>query len=118
MRVVERAGNEIWIDVRTHTAHIDQPIGRDLLSEKQKCKACGQTNGYDLNRLDQGMTPVVLEQHGRTTPGAQATLQRLLNHRTHLLVWQRLVAYSTAKSQASSELWAPLASILLRAAWQ
>ena len=33
-----------WIDVRIHTAHVDQPIGRDLLREElQKRRAYGQT---------------------------------------------------------------------------
>ena len=64
------------------------------------------------------MIPVVLEQHGRTAPGAQALFQRRLHHRTHTLVRQGTCAYSTAKRQASSELWAPLSCILLRAAWQ
>ena len=64
------------------------------------------------------MVPVVLEQHGRTAPGAQALFQRLLHHRTQTLVRQGLAAYSAAKRQASSELWAPLSCILLRAAWQ
>ena len=54
------------------------------------------------------MVPVVLEQHGRTAPGAQALFQRLLHHRTQTLVRQGTAAYSAAKRQASSELWAPL----------
>ena len=106
------------VDVRIHTAHIEQPIGRDLLREElTKCRAYGQ-QGFDLNKLEQGMVPVVLEQHGRTAPGAQALFQRLLHHRTHTLVRQGTCAYSAAKRQASSELWAPLSCILLRAAWQ
>ena len=64
------------------------------------------------------MIPAVLEQHGRTAPGAQALFQRLLHHRIQALVRQGLAAYSSAKRQASSELWAPLSCILLRAAWQ
>ena len=115
VHIIEPAGTEIWIDVRIHTAHVDQPIGRDLLrEEQQKCRAYGQ-QGYDINKLDQGMIPVVLEQHGRTAPGAQAFFQRIMHHRT-TLVRQGLAAYSTAKRQASSELWAPLSCILLRAA--
>ena len=118
VHIIEPAGTEIWIDVRIHTAHVDQHIGRDLLREEhQKCRAYGQ-HGFDLNKLDQGMVPVVLEQHGRTAPGAQALFQRLLHHRTQTLVRQGTAAYSAAKRQASSELWAPLSCILLRAAWQ
>ena len=37
---------------------------------------------------------------------------------TQNLVRQGAAAYSNPKCQASSELWAPLACILLRAAWQ
>ena len=118
VHIIEPAGTEIWIDVRIHTAHVDQHIGRDLLREEhQKCRAYGQ-HGFDLNKLEQGMVPVVLEQHGRTAPGAQALFQRLLHHRTQTLVRQGIAAYSAAKRQASSELWAPLSCILLRAAWQ
>ena len=74
--IIEPAGSEIWIDVRIHTAHIDQPIGRDLLREEHtKCRAYGQ-QGFDINRLEQGMIPVVLEQHGRTAPGAQAAVPK------------------------------------------
>ena len=114
VHIIEPAGSEIWIDVRIHTAHIDQPIGRDLLREEHtKCRAYGQ-QGFDINRLEQGMIPVVLEQHGRTAPGAQALFQRLLHHRTHTLVRQGTCAYSAAKRQASSELWAPLSCILLQ----
>ena len=118
VHIIEPAGSEIWIDVRIHTAHADQSIGRELLREEhQKCRGYGQ-HGYDINRLEQGMIPVVLEQHGRTAPGAQALFQRLLHHRTQALVRQGLAAYSSAKHQASSELWAPLSCNLLRAAWQ
>ena len=118
VHIIEPTGSDIWIDVRIHTAHVEQPIGRDLLREEHiKCRAYGQ-QGFDINRLEQGMIPVVLEQHGRTAPGAQALFQRLLHHRTHTLVRQGTCAYSTAKRQASSELWAPLSCILLRAAWQ
>ena len=118
VHIIEPAGTEIWIDVRIHMAHVDQPISRDLLrEEQQKCRTYGQ-QGFDTNKLDQGMVPVVLEQHGRTAPGAQALFQRLLHHRTQTLVRQGTAAYSAAKRQASSELWAPLSCILLRAAWQ
>ena len=78
---IEPTGSETWIDVRIHTAHVDQPIGRNLLrQEQQNCRAYGQTSGYDINRLDQGVIPA----------GAQALFQRLLHHRTQSLVRQRL----------------------------
>ena len=92
---------------------------RELLQEEQtKCRAYGQRHGYDLNQLDLGMIPVVLEQYGRTAPGAHAIFQRLIHHRTQLLVRQGLAPYSRAKRQACTEMWAPLACLLLRAAWQ
>ena len=97
----------------------DLPVTRELLREEQaKCRSYGQRHGYDLNQLDQGMIPVVLEQYGRTAPGAHAIFQRLIHHRTQLLVRQGLAPYSQAKRQASDEMWVPLACLLLRAAWQ
>ena len=36
VHIIEPAGTEIWIDVRIHTAHVDQPIGRDLLREEHQ----------------------------------------------------------------------------------
>ena len=100
VHTIEPTGSEIWIDVRMHTAHVDQPIRREFLKgERQKRRAYGQ-HGYDLNRLDHGMIPLVLEQHGRTAPGAQALFQRLLHRRTQTLVRQGLAAYSAAKLRA------------------
>ena len=63
------------------------------------------------------MIPVVLEQYGRTAPGAQAILNRIINHRLQLLVRQG-TPFSFAKRTASSELWGPLSCTLLKAAWQ
>ena len=82
-----------------------------------KCRAYGQREGYNLQALDRGMTPVVLEQFGRTAPGAQAIFNRIINHRLQLLVRQG-TPYSFAKRTASSELWGPVSYTLLRAAWQ
>ena len=64
------------------------------------------------------MIPVVFEQYGRTAPGAHASFQRLIHHRAQLLVRQGFAAYSHAKRQANTDMWAPLACLLLRAAWQ
>ena len=47
-----------------------------------------KTHGYDIDRMDQGVILVVLKQHGRMAPGAQALFHRLLHHRTQLLVRQ------------------------------
>ena len=122
VHIIEPAGSELWLDVRIHTVHVDQPIGRDLFSLREEHRNVVPMvltiHGYDLNRLDQGMVPVVLEQHGRTAPRPQAIFQKLLQHRTQLLVLPGLAANSTAKRQANSELRAPLVCILLRAPWQ
>ena len=77
----------------------------------------GQRNGYNLQALEKGMTLVVLEQFGRTAPGAQAIFNRIINHRHQLLVRQGM-PFSHAKRVASSEVWGPISSTLLRAAWQ
>ena len=91
---------------------------RNFLREEQtKCKAYGQKNGYNLQAFDKGMTPVVPEQFGRTAPGAQAIFNRIINHRLQLLVRQGM-PFSYAKTIASSKLWGPISSTLLRAAWQ
>ena len=83
VHIIEPSGSEIWTDARTHTACVDQPIGRDLLKEEQqKCRAYGQTTGYDINRPDQGMIPV--------SAPAKALFQRLLHHCTQSLVRQGL----------------------------
>ena len=63
------------------------------------------------------MTPVVLEQYGRTAPGAQAIFNRIIYHRLQLLVRQG-TPYSFAKRTASSELWGPISCTVMRAAWQ
>ena len=119
LHVIEPTGSELWLDVRIHTVAPGLPVTRELLREEQtKCRAYGQRHGYDLNQLDRGLIPVVLEQCGHTAPGAHAIFQRLIHHRTQLLVRQGLASYSHAKRQASSEMWAPLACLLLRAAWQ
>ena len=119
LRIIEPKGSELWLDVRIHTVAPNVPVTRELLREEQtKCRSYGQRHGYDLNQLERGMIPVVLEQYGRTAPGAHAIFQRLIHHRTQLLVRQGLAPYSQAKKQASTEMWAPLACLLLRAAWQ
>ena len=114
LHIIEPTGSELWLDVRIHTVAQGLPVTRELLREEQtKCRAYGQRHGYDLNQLDRGMIPVVLEQYGRTAPGAHAIFQRLIHHRTQLLVRQGLAPYSHAKRQACTEMWAPLACLLL-----
>ena len=79
--------------------------------------AYGQRDGFNLQALEKGMTPVVLEQYGRTAPGAQAIFNCIINHRLQLLVRQG-IPFSFAERTASSELWGPISCTLLRAAWQ
>ena len=85
-------------------------------SEKNKPNA-RHKDGYNLQALDKGMTSVVLEQFGRTAPGAQAIFNRIIHHRLQLLVRQG-PPFSYAKRVASSELSGPISNTMLRAAWQ
>ena len=118
VHIIELQGSELWLDVKIHTVGPELPVARELLREEMtKCRAYGQRDGYNLQALERGMTPVVLEQFGRTAPGAQAIFNRIINHRLQLLVRQGMT-YSFAKRTASSELWSPLSCTLLRAAWQ
>ena len=78
-------------------------VAKELLREEQtKCKACGQKNGYNLQALDRGMTPVVLEQLGRTAPGAQAIFKRIINHCLQFLVRQGSPSHMQRASPAPS----------------
>ena len=118
VRIIEPQGSELWLDVKIHTVNVDLDVSRELLREEMtKCRAYGQRDGYNLQALDRGMTPVVLEQFGRTAPRAQAIFNRIISHRLQLLVRQG-IPYSFAKRTASSELWGPISCTLMRAAWQ
>ena len=118
VHIIEPQGSELWLDVKIHTVNVDLDVAKELLREEMtKCRAYGQHTGYNLQTLDRGMIPVVLEQFGRTAPGAQAILNRIIFHRLQLLVRQGM-PYSFAKRTASSELWGPISCTLLRAAWQ
>ena len=84
VHIIEPQGSELWLDVKIHTVSPDLVVARELLREEMtKCRAYGQRDGYNLQALDRGMTPVVLEQFGRTAPGAQAIFNRIINHRLH-----------------------------------
>ena len=119
VHIIEPQGSELWLDVKIHTVNPDLNVAKELLREEMTklCRAYGQREGYNLQALDRGMTPVVLEQFGRTAPGAQAIFNRIINHRLQLLVRQG-TPFSFAKRTASSELWGPISCTLLRAAWQ
>ena len=82
---IEPQGSELWLDVKIHTVNVDLDVSKELLREEMmKCRAYGQRDGYNLQALDRGMTPVVLEQFGRTAPGAQAIFNRIIYHRLQL----------------------------------
>ena len=116
VHIIEPQGSELWPDVKIHTVAPELSVAKELLREEQtKCRAYGQREGYNFQALDKGMTPVVLEQYGRTAPGAQTIFNRIINHRLQLLVQQGL-PFSHAKQVASSELWGPISRTLLRAA--
>ena len=118
VHIIEPQGSELWLDVKTRTVNPDHAVAKELLrDEMTKCRAYGQRDGFNLQALDRGMTPVVLEQFGRTAPGAQAIFNRIINHRLQVLVRQG-IPFSFAKRTASSELWGPTSCMLLRAAWQ
>ena len=115
VHIIEPQSSELWLDVKIHTVGPDLTVAKELLREElTKCRAYGQREGYNLQALDKGMTPVVLEQYGRT---AQAIFNRIITHRLHVLVRQG-IPFSFAKRTASSELWGPISCTLLRAAWQ
>ena len=117
VHIIEPQGSELWLDVKIHTVNPDHAVAKELLREElTKCRAYGQRDGFNLQALDRGMTPVVLEQFGRTAPGAQATFKRIINHRLQIFVRQG-IPFSFAKRTASSELWGPISCTLLRAAW-
>ena len=118
VHVIEPQGSELWLDVKIHTVNPDLAVAKELLREEMtKCRAYCQRDGFNFQALDRGMTPVVLEQFGRTAPGAQAIFNRIIHHRLQVLVRQG-IPFSFAKRTASSELWGPISRTLLRAAWQ
>ena len=80
VHIIEPQGSELWLDVKIHTVNPDLTVAKELLREElTKCRAYGQREGFNLQALDKGMTPVVLEQFGRTAPGAQAIFNRIIN---------------------------------------
>ena len=87
VHINEPQGSEIWLDVKIHTMAPELSVAKELLREEQTtCRAHGQREGYDLQALDKRMTPVVLEQNGRTAPGSQTVFNRIIHHRLRLLV--------------------------------
>ena len=112
LHIIEPTGSELWLDVRIHTVAQGLPVTRELLREEQtKCRAYGQRHGYDLNQLDRGMIPVVLEQYalpqGRmpSSKGSFITVPSSLSDKD-------LLPTRMPRDKA------PLACLLLRAAWQ
>ena len=87
VHIIEPQGSELWLDVKIHTVAPEHSIAKELLREElTKCRAYGQRDGFNLQALEKGMTPVVLEQYGRTAPGAQAIFNRIINHRLQLRI--------------------------------
>ena len=118
VHIIEPAGSELCLDVKIHTVAPDIAIAKELLREElTKCRAYGQQDGCNLQALEKGMTPIVLEQYGRTAPEAQTIFNRIIHHCLQFLIRQGL-PFSHAKRVASSELWGPISGTLLRAAWQ
>ena len=118
VHIIEPQGSELWLDVKIHTVAPEHSVSKELLREElTKCRAYAQKDGFNLQALEKGTTPVVLEQYGRTAPRAQAIFNCIINHRLQLLVRQG-TPFSFAKKTASSELWGPISRMLLRAAWQ
>ena len=82
VHIIEPQGFELWLDVKIHTVGPDLTVAKELLREElTTCRAYGQREGYNLQALDKGMTPVVLERFGRTAPGAQTIFNRIISHR-------------------------------------
>ena len=87
VHIIEPQGFELWLDVKIHTVAPDHSVAKELLREElTKCRAYGQKDGFNLQALDKGMTPVVLEQYGRTARGAQAIFNRMIHHRPQIPV--------------------------------
>ena len=100
-------GVRLWLDVKIHTVAPELSVAKELLTEEQtKWRAYGQREGYNLQALDKGMTPVVLEQCGRTAPGAQTRFNRIIHHCLQLLVPQRM-PFSTPRGLPAPSCGAP-----------
>ena len=103
VHIIEPQGSELWLDVKTHTVNTDHEVAKELLREEMtKCRAYGQRDGFNLQALDKGMTRVVMEQFGRTAPGAQAIFNRIINHRLQILVRQGIHSHSPRRPLAPS----------------
>ena len=55
VHIIEPQGSELWLDVK-----IELNVAKELLREEQtKYRSYGQREGYNLQALEKGMTPVV-----------------------------------------------------------
>ena len=87
VHIIEPQGSELWLDVKILTMGPELSVAKELLREElTKCRAYGQREGYNLQALGKGMTPAVLEQYGRTAPGAQTAFNRMINYGLQFLV--------------------------------
>ena len=114
VHIIEPQGSELWLDVKIHTVAPEHSVPKELPEELTKCRAYGQKDGFNLQALQKGMTPVVLEQYGRTAPGPSSTASTITGYNS----LSDKEPFSFAKRTASSELWGPISCTLLRAAWQ
>ena len=69
VHIIEPQGSEFWLDVRLLTVGAELSVAKNFSEKNTKRRAYGQREGYNLQALDKGVTPVVLEQYGRTAPG-------------------------------------------------
>ena len=82
--------NKPCLSLIIHTVAPELSVAKKFLREEQtKCRAYGQREGYNLQALDKGMTPVgPRKQYGRTAPGTQAVFNTIIHCRLQLLVRQ------------------------------
>ena len=115
VHIIEPQGSElyiyIWLDVKIYTVAPELSVAKELFREEQsKCRAYGQRDGCNFQALQKGMTPVRLEQYGRTPPGAQAIFEQDHQPTPPAPCPTRNAIFSRQKG--------PIFCTLLRAAWQ
>ena len=99
VHIIEPQGSELWLDVKIHAVGPELNVAKELLREEQtKCNGIWSKKWLQLASTGEGHDTgiLVLEQFGRTAPGAQARFNRIINHRLQLLVRQGM-PFSHAK---------------------
>ena len=70
VHIIKPAGSELWLDVKIHTVATDLATAKELLrKEHTKCRTYGQRDGFQLQALEKGMTPVVSNNMAGLPPG-------------------------------------------------